>query len=96
MEYEELKSRIENLKDIFDTRVRSLEYDFAMANNPHSVGDIIKDHIGIIKIERITHGKVFSSDILCAIYYGSELRNDLQPKKNGAKRIVWQTNLIKK
>lgn len=63
------------------------------ANNPYKVGDIFTDHIGSIKIEKIMYDYSLS---LCCVYFGSELKKDGTPRKDGNKRNAWQTNSISK
>ena len=64
------------------------------SNNPYKIGDIVTDHIGSIIVEHINY-RMTDYDNPYAVYYGIELRKDLQPKKNGSKRNSFQMNLIK-
>ena len=94
MSIEEYKEKQKELKAEYRKKEQALDIEFAKANNPYKVGDIVTDHIGSINIERISYGYTFDS-MPCAIYIGSELKKDGTEKKNNSVRNVYQTNLRK-
>jgi hypothetical protein len=68
---------------------------YCIANNPYKVGDVFTDRIGSIKIQVI---KYSAGGILggpCCVYFGTELKKDGTPKKNGAVRCAYQINEVK-
>jgi len=69
----------------------NLRHKFASENNPYMTGDIIKDHIGYIKIESFE--LYTGSKLPSIVYYGLELKKDLTPRKDGKKRKLWQENI---
>lgn len=94
MTKEEYQKRQQELYKEYDDKVRQLNAEFAIDNNPYKTGDIFRDHIGYIEIEKIDIGKN-NEGLPCCIYFGPELKVDLTPKKNGAKRNAWQCNEAK-
>ena len=67
--------------------------DYAIANNPCKVGDIIEDHIGkgqIIKQEVVRNYRDRRSSMF---YECIELKNDGKPKKKEIIRNIYQCNL---
>jgi len=66
---------------------------YASENNTFKVGDVVKDHIGSIIIEKITY-TISSKKIPCCVYYGLELKKDGTPRKNKSKRSVYQGNVL--
>lgn len=65
--------------------------EFAKANNPYKIGDIVKDHIGKLKIEKISYFMFYSQP--SCIYYGVELKKDGTPCKIQSGRPVYQKNI---
>ena len=75
---------------------RRLAYIFATSNNTVKVGDIITDHIGSIKVEKISWGYFGSSgniSLPSCVYNGVVLKKDKTPTKRGNNRKVYQINL---
>ena len=66
--------------------------EFAYANNPYKIGDIVSDHMGSIKIERINVCLSYLSTPLC-VYFGTEYTKKGEPNKRGGKRSVYQINI---
>lgn len=94
MTLEEYKNRLKEIADERLSKEKVLAKEYANANNPYKVGDIVEDHIGKVLVEQIQ----YSYDIFhmpCAVYIGSELKKDNSKKKNDSKREVYQTNLRK-
>lgn len=89
MTLEELNNKIMVLRNKFNNDVYLLKIAYCNLNNPYKVGDIFTDHIGSIVIENI---KPYCSDEPCCVYYGTELKKDGTPRKDGSKRQAWQSN----
>lgn len=66
---------------------------FVVSNNPHVMGDIVSDGTDTIAIEKITY---YAGNKPCAVYYGTCLKKDGTPRKDGKKAKVYQSNLVKK
>lgn len=91
MDFETYLQGIENLKNVFETERRKLIKIYVDHNNPHKVGEIIHDHIGSIRIEKI--GYYISYEKPEATYTGVELLKNGTPNKKGNKRTIYQQNL---
>lgn len=90
MTIEQLKSEKHNAELIHERELKKIYIKYALANNPHQIGDIISDHNGSLKIEKI---KVFISfgESEC-IYEGISLDQKGKPtKKQG--RNIYQSNI---
>jgi len=96
MTKEELQSAIKSETERHENEINSIKRQYADAHNPYKVGDVFTDHIGSILIEKwqyaYTGGSNYNTPSL--VYYGSELKKDGTPKKNGSKRNAWQCNDI--
>lgn len=90
-------------KEELDQKLRSIEleavnaknkavHDYCMAHNTVKVGDIFTDHIGSIRVERITIAASFSLGQFCCVYHGPELTKSLKPKKKTKHRGAYQCN----
>jgi hypothetical protein len=95
MDFETYKEKIKDLEKEFENKKTALMKEFVLANNPYKIGDKITDHIGTIIIESIGFAYIGYGSPPCATYFGKELKKDGEPKKNGNKRRVWQSNIIK-
>lgn len=76
--------------------VRSLKVKFAFANNPYQMGDIIKDHQSIIRIEKIQATTANLQKYPECVYSGPQLKKDLTPRKDGNREQIWQSNVKEK
>ncbi len=94
MTFDEYKDKVKQLESDFEALKTEAMKEFVRANNPYKKGDIITDHIGTIKVEsmRFSWGGLGSTP--CAIYYGVELKKNGEPKKNGNKRSMYQSNVL--
>jgi hypothetical protein len=91
MTKEEYNIKLVELKSKFNKDNNALHKEYAFANNPHKVGDVIKDHIGSIRIETI--GVYIVHGTPECTYSGPELTKKLEPSKKGTKRTIYQSNL---
>jgi hypothetical protein len=97
MTKQQYNDRIKEVEELHKINKLLVIQVYAYANNPYKVGDIIRDHSHIIKIERIKFcrpsiGEEFPS----CVYHGIELKKDLTPKKNQGNTVMYQTNVLEK
>ena len=92
MEYQEYEDRLIELKVEFELKKTKLVKEYVDSNNPYKIGDKVTDHACSIIIEKIKY-HISLQGTPCAVYYGSELKKDGTPKKNGNKTYVYQINL---
>lgn len=86
-----------DLKVLFSEYERAkieLAKKFALENNSIKEGDIVTDHVGSIKVEKIQVTLGSFDDPPSCVYFGIELKKDLTPTKKATKRDVYQSNLI--
>lgn len=92
MEYQEYEDRLKGLELEFEQKKSKLIKEYVDANNPYKIGDKVTDHANSIIIEKIKY-HISLHGTPSAVYYGSELKKDGTPKKNGNKTYVYQINL---
>lgn len=94
MKVEDYRKGLKIIEAEYKKQKDDLAKTYALANNNINIGDVITDHIGSIKVESIKVEISSFYETPRCVYFGPELRKDKSPKKNGAKRNVWQSNLI--
>ena len=94
MEYTEYLNLRQAIRERAKSEEKELARKYAYANNKIKVGDIVTDHIGSIKVEKILWGFASFKDKPLCIYRGIELKKDKTPTKRGNKRDVYQSNLV--
>jgi hypothetical protein len=87
----EYKERVKELELKQKNERNELAIEFAYSNSTVAVGDVVTDHIGSVKVERI--GVYISYGVPECTYTGVELKKDLTPTKKGGKRSVYQSNM---
>jgi hypothetical protein len=93
MTKDQLKVKLIAIDVQYSTDKNAAFIEYAMSNNPYQKGDIIKDHIGKLKIDRISTYISFGES--CCVYYGVELKADgVTPMKKQSNRPVYQSNLL--
>lgn len=95
MTQEELKKRQIELYNEYQQKLKELNAIYAIDNNPYTIGQLFRDHIGVIKIECIE----VSTDhqgMPCCVYEGPEMKLDGTPKKKTVVRGAYQCNEYKK
>ena len=93
MTTEEYKTKIRELKSNLEQQELELMKEFVRSNNPYKVGDIVTDHIGRLKIEKMSYSWGFGNPE--AVYYGTELKKDGTVCKKQTGRALFQSNIIK-
>lgn len=97
MTVQEYKDGLKSLQKKYEMDKFALAKIFVRANNPYNVGDIVRDHIGSIKIEAIGFfGHDNANNLPCAVFTGTELTKDLKPARRQTGRFVYQLNVIEK
>lgn len=94
MKQEEYAERLNELNQRFEAEKKKLATEFALSNNLVSVGDIIEDHMGRIKVDKISVCNLLSTRPMCC-YFGPEITKQGNPFKNDKTRWVYQSNLEK-
>lgn len=89
-EYKEFKAEIDKE---YQMKLRELAAIFATANSPVSVGDFVTDHIGTIKVEKVSLYLSLSKDVPSCVYYGPCYTKKNVLYKSGEKREVHQMNI---
>lgn len=92
---EKLNKELEILDEACRKEKERLIHKYAMDNNPYVIGEVVTDHIGTICIEHIQGTSSFPSGYECR-YHGPELTKKGVPKKNGERRFVFQSNIVRK
>ena len=67
---------------------------YALTNNDISIGEFVCDHIGLILVDKISVGRGYGAEYPECVYYGVEYTKKRQPRKDGARRGAYQSNLI--
>jgi len=71
----------------------ALAKEYANANNPYKIGDVIKDHICSIRIEKIGYIIGSYSRLPECIYNGVVLLKGGAENKKGQRTDVYQSNI---
>lgn len=95
MTSEEFENSVKVLKEKHKNEMNSLKKEYAFANNPYKIGDVISGNTGTIRIDKITVGISLDGIPLC-VYHGLELKKDLTPTKKMLRTAIWQSNINKK
>ena len=92
MTKEELEQGKKDLEIEYDKKRYALYRQYALANNPYNIGDIVTDHIASVKIEKI--GIYVSFGESCCTYTGIQLNKDGKPNKRQDHTQIFQSNII--
>jgi len=91
VDFEELKAKLAGIEERASERKKDAIREYCLGNNTVKIGDIVADHIGSVKVERIL--VEYSLTRPQCVYVGAELKKDLTPRKDGSKRSVYAQNL---
>lgn len=92
MEVEEYKLKLTAIRNEALENEKLLNREYAKSNRKYTIGDIISDSNGSIKIDK--YGIDFDSNRLPVLYYlGTELNKTLEPKKKHSTRAIWPSNI---
>ena len=96
MSLDDYFDEIKNLDKKYKEDKRMLGLKFIEINAKHKIGDIITDHIGTIKVEKILLNYIYYSNIPIAVYEGTEYKKDGTPRKKLSVRCVFENNIVNK
>lgn len=91
MTLNEYEKELKKLNEKHDNELKELAIKFALSNNNVSIGDIVTDHIGSIKVDII---RFHLAETPSCVYCGIQHTKTGKPFKNKERRRVYQTNLI--
>lgn len=93
MEREEYYQQVNELTQKYIKDRDAINEFYALSNNPHKIGDIIKDASKIIRVEKITTSFCRLAGLPVCVYYGPIYRADGIPSKKGGFGYVFQQDL---
>lgn len=94
MNLEEYNLKVKEIEDARQEAIRKLVVECALSNNTIEIGQIVEDHIGKVKVEKIRFNHASFGKLPSCRYWGIELKKDGTPKKRGDYRDVYQSNLL--
>ena len=98
------KEYLEKRKEIdkqYKRSISDLEMEYCLGKTLYGVGDIVQDHIGAVLITEVTNSvwhTLYDRDNknISLVFKGIDVRkSDLEPKKNGGERDVFEYNIKK-
>ena len=96
MTLEEYNNSAKALRKRYEASQRKLAEEYALANNPYSVGSILSDHMHTIKVSKIATTIGYGTGEPTCVYSGIRLRkSDLKPTTKNEVIEVYQRNVIK-
>lgn len=90
MTHEEMKQKIAHIERVSALQKKAVYREFVESNAKYKIGDIVGDATDIIRVESISyeyHGEI------SIFYYGPLLTKKGEPRKDGAKRAVFESNI---
>lgn len=75
--------------------MRELQREYAMAQSPFKVGDLVTDHIGTVKVDYIDFDVADMGRRVRCVYVGPCYTKQGKPFKSGERRPVFQQNILK-
>ncbi|MBR1526243.1 MAG: hypothetical protein IJ640_06240 [Prevotella sp.] len=84
MSKEEYLKAKKALEEEFGAKKKKLAREFAYSNNPVKIGDIIKDHYKIIRVEELSWNYDFCTRNPCMYYHGTRLNKKGKPMRRDA------------
>ena len=94
MTKEQHESALKELKAEFDIKKGEIDKVYAFDNCPYKIGDIVKDHFHILKIERLNLSYNYSGPTIRFI--GTELDKKLIPTKRQSDPNMYLDNVKEK
>lgn len=91
MTNEEMKQKIAHIERVASLQKKAVYREFVLSNAKYKIGDIVGDSTDIIRVESISFTE-FHGDI-SIYYYGPLLTKKGEPRKDGAKRAVFEANI---
>lgn len=92
MKKEEYEKAVKSEKDSHAEKLRKLAREYAFANNPYRVGDIVTDHYQTIVVEKIRFSMGFN--VPYCTYTGAQLTKKRVPRVDGQVGTVHQPHIV--
>lgn len=89
MTNEEMKQKIAHIERVALLQKKAIYREFVESNAKYKIGDIVGDDSDIIRVEQIAYS-IYHGDI-SIYYYGPLLTKKGEPRKDGAKRAVYES-----
>ena len=89
MTYEEMKQKVAHIESVAELQKKAVYREFVGTNAKYKIGDIVGDDSDTIRVETISYS-VFHGAI-SIYYYGPLLTKKGEPRKDGAKRAVYES-----
>jgi hypothetical protein len=91
---DDLNAQIYQIAESKKKEIKSLELKYIQGIKKYDVNDVVEDHLGIVKIEKIIVQKEVNG--IVPIYHGLELTKSFKPKKSGSRRYVFEQQIKSK
>ena len=91
MTNEEMKQKIAHIERVASLQKNAVYREFVLSNAKYKIGDIVGDSTNIIRVESISYSKYPGG--IEIYYYGPLLTKKGEPRKDGAKRAVFESNI---
>lgn len=96
MTKEEYIKKVKTAREICNCAIKEAGVEYAKANNPYVIGDIIEDHYHIIKIKSIKYVYATDWEYPSCVYVGDVLKKDLTLRKKQTYTVMYQINVKRK
>ena len=91
MKFDEYKKKENAILIEAHKKKRALQRKYALSNNTFKIGDIVTDHIGSVRVEKILF---YYDQVPSCVYVGIQITKKGKPVKSGEKRNAYQINLV--
>lgn len=91
MTKEELKEKIAAIDRLAETQKKAACFEYVRTNAKYKIGDIVGDSVCTIRVESIRFS--WSYNNISIYYYGTSLTKKGEPRKDGAKGVVFECNI---
>ena len=89
MTHEEMEQKVAHIERVAELQKKAVYREFVESNAKYKIGDIVGDNSDTIRVETISYS-IFHGDI-SIFYYGPLLTQKGEPRKDGAKRAVFES-----
>ena len=92
MTKEEYSNEVERIKAECESALKVLAKNYALSNNPVKIGDLVEDHMRLIRVERFGV-RIWNAPQM--VYYGKVCKKDGTQMKREKEVCVIQSNIKK-
>lgn len=71
------------------TSQKTLDIEFGLSKAKYKEGDVVRDSVRTILVDRITTFKGLNNSLPEPVYHGIALKKDLTPKKSGDRKSIY-------